>query len=146
MCTIIDYLFIILFMSRNDIDRTGLYSKCSGMSSCFYLANMLPLLVTISVHWTHRFAKVNVNKVKKIYGIDRINSSCKLFLSMCTLIILTMRFSAQRNSWPKRNNWSEELAYKHPNQVEGNHVTLNLYIDIYIYIYIHVYIYIYLYI
>ena len=38
-----------------------------------------------------RFAKVNVNK-------GDINSTCMLFLSMYTLITLTMRLSAQRNS------------------------------------------------
>ena len=36
-----------------------------------------------------------------------------LFLSMYTFIILTMRLCAQRNSCPKRTEWSEDLIHTH---------------------------------
>ena len=59
--------------------------------------------------WICRFAKVNVNKVN-IFLLYHINSRCKLFLSMYTFIILTIRFSALCNSvngWPKRTKVKE---------------------------------------
>ena len=56
-----------------------------------------------------RFAKVNVCK-GDLFLRNRINSTCMLFFSMYTLIMLTIRLCAHRNSCPKRGS----DTHKHP--------------------------------
>ena len=54
-------------------------------------------------HENPGFANVNVNKVD-IFLRNRINSTCMLFVSMYTFIILTTRLCGQRSSCPKEVN------------------------------------------
>ena len=75
---------------RNNSDLTGLCSKRSGMrgmNTWCHLANMLALLVKISVpyRWaillgTRRFANINVTWIKSTLFTYRINSCSKLFI------------------------------------------------------------------
>ena len=79
------------------------------------------------------FKVSNVNKVD-IFVQNRINSTCMLFLSMYTFIILTMRLCAQANSCPKEVNEARVADTQthglHRNK--NNHVTfVNLNIQYY---------------
>ena len=65
-------------------DRTGLRLKRPAIS----VPNQWAIL-----HWIRRFANVNNVKILLRY---RINSSCKLFLSMYTFTVLTMRLSVSK--------------------------------------------------
>ena len=65
------------------LNQSGLFSKRPDMRSVGDIA-------------LNRFAEVNVNKDKTNLRY-RINSSCNVFLSIYTFIILTMRLSVQRN-------------------------------------------------
>ena len=90
---------------------------------------------TFRASFVHRTVATCHGQLKQFLR-NRITSTCMFFLSMYTFIILTMRLCAQRNSCPKRTEWSEDLIHTNihppelPNKVEGNHMTfLNVYID-----------------
>ena len=56
------------------------------------VSTTVPKRFMVETSW-YAFAKLNVNK-DNIFLLYRINSSCKLFLSIDTFIILTIRVSA----------------------------------------------------
>ena len=139
--------YLLLFLSEQtpfiSLHCQHHHSLCPTHSPSFSTA----MVARCVIFYRHHFI---------LCGIVLIQLACTgmLLLSMYTLILLTMRLCAHRNSWPKWTEWSEDLVVTHthactcahahthththkqtsthsPRQTATNHhVTfLNLYID-----------------